>query len=615
MSNKQQQDENENEIINVNKIINFKFFKKPDNLQLVLFSAKMLVFRTIILCKQKWQKLASIAVKTDGKKHFFAMFLIGLCNFIATTPFSVILILPLTFGTLFYVLDKRRKYKVKSQVFTIFAFLFGHFTSIFWWFFVPLTTDFLHFFWLTPFALFGLPCVITLCFIPFFAIGLKILQKVFYNNNSATTNNKNNNKHNKPKWLLKLIAPIDKLFSKILTKPKKMIKQWLGEKINKKWLEDIAFFITFLLCWYCGDYVRGHLIFGGFPWMLFGHFVVYPFAFQSVKFLGIDAFSIFVLALVLTPYMLFFKRNNKYLQNISLAIICAFIINCIFGLIILLATPIEKRMPNIIGSQINHKADLTMADNAIDILNKNIKTISWFSRLTKDTILLMPESAINFPITSGDSIAIKLGKVVPNEGSLLLAGGIYYENDKYYNVVYSINRAGHIIDMYKKQNLVPFGEYIPLRFLMPKTINKITGGMVDFTKDDQNDLFVFYRNLPIIYPIICYESIFPDYVKSNIEKSRNSIAKLGNKFFEENEMKNLKTRGELIVNLTNDAWLKWSVAPYQHFLMTKFLAVSTGLPVARLSNNGISAFIDKCGRIITKTKLNQEDLLFVKGQN
>ena len=613
MSNKKIQDKNENEITNTDKIINFKFFKKPDNLQIVLFSAKMLVLRTIIFCKMKWQKLASTAIKTDGKRHFFAMFLIGLCDFIATTPFSVVLILPLTFGTLLYVLDKRKKYSVKNQLFTIFAFLFGHFTSIFWWFVVPLTTDFLHFFWLTPLALFGLPCIIALCFIPFFAVGLKIWQKVLYDDNSISTNYKNNN--NKKKWLLKLTATISSLFNKLPTKPKKIIKQWLGEKINKKWLEDIAFFAIFLLCWYCGDYVRGHIIFGGFPWMLFGHFIVYPFAFQSVKFLGIDTFSILVLALVLTPYFLFFKRGNKWLQNISLAVIGAFAVNCIIGAIILLTTPTEKRLPNIIGSQANHKADLTMTDNAIDILNKNIKIISWFSHLTKDTILLMPESAINFPLVSGDTITTKLGKIVPNEGSLLLSGGIHYEDNKYYNVIYSINRAGHIIDMYKKQNLVPFGEYIPPRVLMPNVINKITGGMADFATDGENDLFVFYRNLPIIYPIVCYESIFPDYVKSNIEKSRNSISKLGKEFFEQNEIKDFKTRGELIVNLTNDAWLKWSVAPYQHFLMTRFLAVSTSLPVARLSNNGISAFIDKRGRIITKTKLNQADLLFVQGQN
>ena len=604
MSNKEQQNKNENEITNIGKIVNFKLFRKPDNLQIVLFSAKMLVLRTIVLCKQKWQKLTAFAVKNDGRRHFCAMFLIGFCDFIATTPFSVILILPLTFGTLLYVLDKRKKYTIKNQLFTIFAFLFGHFTSIFWWFFVPLTTDFLHFFWLTPLALFGLPCIISLCFIPFFAVGLKFFQKVFSTNIQIKPNNKSNKQQKTTqKWFLKNLLNIIK----------KLTNPWFNEKINKKWLEDTVIFAIFLLCWYCGDYVRGHLIFGGFPWMLFGHFVVYPFAFQSVKFLGIDAFSIFVLALVLTPYFLFFKRGNKWLQNASLAIIGAFVINCIIGIIILFTTPAERRMPTIIGSQVNYKANLITTESAMDILNENGKTISWFSHLTKDTILLMPESTINFPLISGDKIATKLGKIVPNEGSLLLAGGLYYENNKYYNVIYSINRAGHIIDMYKKQNLVPFGEYIPLRFLMPKTIAKITSGIADFSTDGENDLFVFYRNLPIMYPVVCYESIFPSYVKSNIKKSRKSIAQLGKEFFEQNEIKDFKTRGELIVNLTNDAWLKWSVAPYQHFLMTRFLAVSTGLPVARLSNNGISAFIDKCGRIITKTKLNKTDLLFIRG--
>ena len=82
----------------------------------------------------------------------------------------------------------------------------------------------------------------------------------------------------------------------------------------------------------------------------------------------------------------------------------------------------------------------------------------------------------------------------------------------------------------------------------------------------------------------------------------------------ENNIKSLKERGEIIVNLVNDIWMRSGFGAYQHFLMSKFLAVRTGVPVVRLSNNGISAIINKYGVVIQQTKLNKEDILFYQAQ-
>ena len=46
--------------------------------------------------------------------------------------------------------------------------------------------------------------------------------------------------------------------------------------------------------------------------------------------------------------------------------------------------------------------------------------------------------------------------------------------------------------------------------------------------------------------------------------------------------------------------------------MSRYLAIITGISVVRVSDNGISALIDKFGRIVEKTKFNEEDIFFVK---
>ena len=542
---------------------NVRYFKPPKDIQQTIKLAKILSFRIFLFLKNKWVGLVNRCVSANGKQHFISMFCIGLFDFVATTPFSIILILPLTFGTLFFVLDKRKDTALKSQLLTLFAFLFGHFTSIFWWFVVPLTADFLHLFWLTPFALLGLPCLIAGLFMPFFAVGMCLWRKCF-----------------------------------------------LKGKLS--FLSNIVLVFIFLLCWYLGDYVRGHLIFGGFPWMLFGHFVPYSFAIQSVRIFGIDIFSILFLALVSVPFFLFFK-NDKYTKFFSFVIIGFWILNCIIGMLLLFSAKPKKLNLNIFAVQANMPANLYVDEEmAIRTIEKNANMLSALSSVKKPTLMLMPEGSINITLDGEDFISKKLGRIVPNDNSLLLAGGIDTHGVAPYNVIYAINRDGHIVDMYKKQRLVPFGEYIPFRRFLPRLTRSITGDTFDFATDGDNDLFVFHKNLPIIYPIVCYESIFPDYVKNNIEVSRKRIEEdITAEYAKQINVKTLKERGEVIVNLTNDVWMGRSVGAYQHFLMARFLAVLTDMPVIRVSNNGISAFIDNYGRVKARTSLNKEDLLLV----
>ena len=46
------------------------------------------------------------------------------------------------------------------------------------------------------------------------------------------------------------------------------------------------------------------------------------------------------------------------------------------------------------------------------------------------------------------------------------------------------------------------------------------------------------------------------------------------------------------VNVTNDAWFGNSSAPFQHFDMARMRAIEYGIPLIRVANNGITAFVD-----------------------
>ena len=531
------------------------------NKKLLMLSAKVLLLRCYVYCKHFWSKFIKNTIKARTWHRYWRVFALGLVNFFAGTPFSLIIVLPLTFGSLFYILDKCKGEKIRSQIAIIFFFQFGHFVSIFWWLFVPLTTALSVLWWIIPFAIFGVPLFLSLIFIPFFSIGLTVWNKFSKGKDYAT---------------LYLCA-------------------------------------VFIICWFVGDYIRGHLVFGGFPWMMFGHYLDYPILIQSVRVLGIDMFSSFFMALVLVPYVWIFKKSIVS-RKACIIILSLWFVNFLFGFVMLSVKNRETFDANIAGAQANQPA--TFVSNPVmetEYLTKRMHLINWLSKSGQDTILLMPESAVVDNLYSGNDFANSLAGLIPNQRSILMLGGLDTSRVQPYNVVYTLVDSGDITSLYKKRRLVPFGEYIPLRHLFPHLTRAIVGSMVDFATDDDNDLFTTHRDLPYIYPVICYESIFPEIVMNGIKKSRAHIRQMSDEYRKQNRIKSIKERGELIINFTNDAWTKWSTSAYQHFLMTRFLAVSTGLPVVRISNNGISAFIDSRGIVHERTALNSEDVLFVPG--
>ena len=152
-----------------------------------------------------------------------------------------------------------------------------------------------------------------------------------------------------------------------------------------------------------------------------------------------------------------------------------------------------------------------------------------------------------------------------------------------------VNDKGLIENFYDKVHLVPFGEFVPFRKLFPFLFNKITPGAIDYTAGDALKT-LYIKDFPPLSPLICYEGIFPDHVVAKDVHTHQKSAKW-------------------MLNLTNDAWFGRSSGPYQHLAMTRVRAIEEGLPLIRVANNGISAVIDPCGRIVKSLGLNVKGII------
>lgn len=139
----------------------------------------------------------------------------------------------------------------------------------------------------------------------------------------------------------------------------------------------------------------------------------------------------------------------------------------------------------------------------------------------------------------------------------------------YRNIVLAIGPDGSVLTRYAKHHLVPFGEYVPWRSILP--FPRLVESLGDFTPGPGPRTQAIGPH-PYVGVAICYEAIFPAHVVDDA------------------------IRPDWIFNATNDAWFGNSIGPWQHLASARMRAVEEGLPLVRAANTGISAVIDAYGR-------------------
>ena len=141
-----------------------------------------------------------------------------------------------------------------------------------------------------------------------------------------------------------------------------------------------------------------------------------------------------------------------------------------------------------------------------------------------------------------------------------------------------------IIQEYKKQKLVPFGEFLPFENILSQIgLKKITEGHGSFLSGEkQNNLKFDKLN---ILPLICYEIIFTDLVQSSNENTN------------------------LIINISEDGWFGNSIGPYQHFSKSIFRAIEHNTFLIRSANKGVSAIINNKGEVVKRLNPNEAGLI------
>lgn len=200
--------------------------------------------------------------------------------------------------------------------------------------------------------------------------------------------------------------------------------------------------------------------------------------------------------------------------------------------------------------------------------------------------VVWPETAIPFDLAGDRDIRQRVANVLP-AGGILFAGALRgddAEPQNIFNSIVAVTADGRPIMAYDKVHLVPFGEYVPFGSILP--LRRLTYGAADLSAGHERPA-IRVGSLPVVAPMICYESIFPFHGLDGDPP-------------------------HWLLNVTNDAWFGRSAGPFQHLEIARFRAVEAGAPMIRVANTGISAMIDAFGRVRERIELEQTAILDVE---
>jgi len=328
--------------------------------------------------------------------------------------------------------------------------------------------------------------------------------------------------------------------------------------------------------WVVLEILREFFPFTGFPWNLMGYTLSYinPVA-QIASFGGIYSLSFIALCIAVSLF-LFLERKNLTSTFYVVGMIIIFLILYVWGKYRIESWEKTGIPKNIAVIQGNIKEDIKQSPKErFMILQTYLDLIKKASKHNVD-IIILPESAIPvYPLyQEQDVYRDYLFEQIKSIKKPILSGfdNVYYKDKKLilHNSVFIFDQSGKIIDHYNKIKLVPFGEYVPFPFGIFKFLFPYLEGY-DFMPGKRKKILKL-DDFKIV-PLICYESIFPVFVA---DFSRN---------------------GNIIVNVTNDAWFGKTVAPFQHFEMARVRAIENGKYLVRAANTGISAVINPVGEI------------------
>ena len=368
-----------------------------------------------------------------------------------------------------------------------------------------------------------------------------------------------------------------------------------ARKINNDALRVIVVSFGYVI----GEYLQSVGTFA-FPWTrLFVGQTAFPCLLQTASLFG-SYFITFIMVLVNAFLALSLinanddKKKSLFCFSLALAV---FVTNLGYGLVRINffdytdlkhidALVLQGNIP----SGVKWSGDVDEKEIYLDLAEyaKDYKLAKEFEA----DIAVMPETAFPYTLTPYDGFDTSSEKTLMQISDILDAelftGAFNKEDGKSYNSIFVYNKDGIVTKPYNKNNIVPFGEYLPYRRVI-ETLLPVLAEINMLSHDLAPGLDFMPRETEAgkAACLVCFDSIFPETAR-----------------------KQVKNGAEFIVVTTNDSWYKKSSAIYQHADHAIMRAIENNRPVIRSANTGVSMIITANGFVQGRTDVDKRDALY-----
>ena len=317
---------------------------------------------------------------------------------------------------------------------------------------------------------------------------------------------------------------------------------------------------TYPLIFLLMEEIRNYFPFGGFGWMRLAYSQPDAIYSKIAAFGGSPALSAIVLLISL---FIFFISQKKFSVIPLIPVLFLFI-------------PIQLQITGttsvlmIQGNVPEYGLDFNSRAKAV--FNNHLKlTQEELKKDDKVDFVLWPENAVDVDPFANNNVSDALNSIEKP----LIIGAVLGKGEKLLNtsILWDKNQP----QVYIKQHLTPFGEYVPLRSLA-RFISPLVDRVKDFEPGDGSNS-TFTIDDAIIAPVICFELI-DDGILHNAAKKSN-----------------------LLAVQTNSATFGMSAESAQQLAITRVRAIEHGRNIVSVSTTGYSAVIDYKGKVLQKTSM------------
>ena len=351
---------------------------------------------------------------------------------------------------------------------------------------------------------------------------------------------------------------------------------WLSARLSTE-NSAARILIAMPLAWMLFELIRGEFL-GGFPWLNLGASQIHSPLAGFVPIFGEYAASLAVVLSAALLVLLVTRRTYLAVLGALLAFVALWAGGMMLRQIDWVEPAGEPLRVAIVQGNVeqSRKFDPQVFQ----------ATLNLYRRLSESVpdakLIIWPETAVPDTVSAASSFLIEMQDLMRDRGQELVLG--IFDQDRqgnYYNALLALPVEG---GYYHKRHLVPFGEYLPLRFLIEPFKNLIQVPMSDLTSGKNQQPLLRLAGHPA-GASICYEATLARKINTALPEAA------------------------FLINASNDAWFGDSLAPHQHLQIAAMRSLESGRWMVRATNTGISALINPHGEVVARTPQFEQAVL------